>query len=83
MERQGVTVDGFLPRELDQLSASLTKVLNLTLEETLATLGLATEDLLRDDRTLPREIGEAAHAHGFQARLMPEIDAERQCAVST
>jgi hypothetical protein len=43
-------------------------VLNLTLEETLATLGPATEDLLRDDRTLPREIGAATHAHRVQAR---------------
>lgn len=71
VERQGVTIDGFLPRELYQLSASLTKVLDLTMAETLATLGLSTEDLLRDDRTVPHEIGEAAHAHGFQAIRCP------------
>lgn len=67
VERQGATIDGFLPRELYQLSASLTKVLDLTVAEVLTDLDPGTDDLLRDDRTLTHDIGESAHAHGFQA----------------
>lgn len=71
VERQGLSVDGFLPRELYRLTASLTRVLDLTDTEVVAALGLVAEDLVRDDRSITHEIGEAAHEHDFQAIMSP------------
>lgn len=71
VERQGFSIDGFLPRELYRLTASLTRVLDLTDAEVLAALGLVADDLVRDDRSITHEIGEAAHEHDFQAILSP------------
>ena len=66
-DRQGLAVDDLLPRELWRISAELTKVLDLTHRGTLEALDVDQADLLRDDRQLTHEIGEAAHEHRFQA----------------
>lgn len=71
VERQGLSIDSVLPRELYRLTASLTGVLDLTDTDVLSALGLVANDLVRDDRSMTHQIGEAAHEHGFQAVLSP------------
>jgi RES domain-containing protein len=70
-ERQGLDVEALLPRELFEISAELDRVLDLTDTATLGALGIAPSDLVREDRRLTQEIGEAAHEHGFQAIRSP------------
>ena len=65
--RQGLAVEDLLPRELWLVTAALTKVLDLTDADTLQALGVAPDELIRDDVQLTHEIGEAAHEHRFQA----------------
>lgn len=69
VERQGLSIDGFLPRELYRLTASLTRVLDLTDADVVAALDLVANDMLRDDWSLTQEIGEAAYERDFQAIL--------------
>lgn len=69
--RQGLAPEAFLPREVWQITSTLTKVLDLTDHSTLAVLDLSSTDLVRDDVQLTRAIGEAAHDHGFQAIQSP------------
>jgi RES domain-containing protein len=69
--RQSVGVEDLLPRELYEISAALDKVLDLTARDTLDALGIAPTDLVREDQLFTREIGEAAHEHGFQAIRSP------------
>ncbi len=66
-DRQGLTVDDLLPREIWRVTVELTKVLDLTHRETLEALEVDPADLIRDDLQFTREIGEAAHEHRFQA----------------
>ncbi len=66
-ERQSLNLADLLPRELWQIDADLDNVLDLTDPEVLAELGLVADDLVREDHQFTREIGEAAHEHGFQA----------------
>lgn len=70
-ERQGLSVEALLPRELFAISADLDKVLDFTETETLDALGIAPPDLVREDHRFTQEIGEAAHGHGFQAIRSP------------
>jgi RES domain-containing protein len=70
-ERQGLSVDALLPRELFEFSADLDKVLDLTDAATLNALGVASSDLVREDHRFTQDIGEAAHEHGFQAIRSP------------
>jgi RES domain-containing protein len=70
-ERQGLAVDALLPRELFEISANLDKVLDLTDDSTLGALEIVASDLVREDHQFTREIGEAAHEHGFQAIRSP------------
>ena len=70
-ERQGLSVDALLPRELYKISAGLDKVLDLTDTATLDALGIAPPDLVRGDHRFTQEIGEAAHEHAFQAIRSP------------
>lgn len=70
-KRQGLRVDDFLPREVFEITGTLDKVLDLTDHATLDALGIAPQDLVREDRSLTREIGEAAYEHGFQAIRSP------------
>lgn len=70
-ERQGLSVDALLPRELFEFSADLDRVLDLTDAATLDALGIAPPDLVREDRRFTQEIGEAAHESAFQAIRSP------------
>ena len=65
--RQGLDVDDLLPREPWVVSIELTRVLDLTDDETLRAFGVGAGDLVRDDLQLTHTIGEAAHQHRFQA----------------
>jgi RES domain-containing protein len=69
VERQGLSIEGFLPREVDRVTASLTKVLDLTDTTVLEALGVVADELVRDDWSLTQEIGQAAYEHKFQAIL--------------
>ena len=66
-DRQGLAVDDLQPRELWRITVALTRALDLTHSGTLGALDVDPADLLRDDRQLTHEIGEAAHEHRFQA----------------
>lgn len=68
-DRQNLSLEQLLPRELWRVSAALSKVLDLTNNDTLESLGLAESDLVQDDLQLTRMIGEAAYGHRFQALL--------------
>jgi len=70
-QRQGLTIGDLLPRELWQLNADLTKVLDLTEPSTLTTLDISADDLTRDDHRFTQELGEAAHQHGFNGIRTP------------
>ena len=70
-ERQSLSVEDLLPRELWEVRVNLDKVLDLTNAATLAALDVAQSDLIRDDHRFTREIGEGAHEHAFQAGLAP------------
>ena len=72
-DRQGLAVGDLLPRELWRITAEFTKVLDLTHRRTLEALDVDPADLLRDDRQLTNEIGEAAHEHRFQAIRSPSV----------
>jgi RES domain-containing protein len=66
-ERQSVRVEDLLPRELWRVSVDLDGVLDLTDSEITGPLGIADDDLVREDHRLTQEIGEAAYEHHFQA----------------
>ncbi len=66
-QRQSLSVDDLLPRELWRITVELTKVLDLTDHGTLEALDVDPADLIRDDLQFTHEIGEAAHEHRFQA----------------
>ena len=70
-ERQSLSVEDLLPRELWEITVGLNKVLDLTDATTLDALGLAPTDLIRDDHNYTQDIGEAAHEQGFQAIRSP------------
>ncbi len=65
--RQSLDIDDLLPRELWEIRADLTAVLDLTSAATLEVLGITPADLIRDDLAFTQEIGESAHEHGFHA----------------
>lgn len=72
-QRQSLMVEDLLPRELWRITIALTRVLDLSNRNrnTLKALDLHRADLVRDDLQLTREIGVAAHDHGFQAVRSP------------
>jgi len=70
-ERQSLSVQDLLPRELFEIAADLDKVLDLTDAETLDALGIAPSELVREDHRFTQEIGEAAHEHAYQAIRSP------------
>lgn len=65
--RQSVQVSDLLPRELWSVETTLERVLDLTDDVVLDTLGIDAEDLVRPDHSFTRQIGEAAHERQFQA----------------
>ena len=64
-------VEGLLPRALYRYEVVLDAVLDLTDPETLTDLGVRSDELVGEDRSLPRLVGETAHAAGFQAIRCP------------
>lgn len=70
-ERQVIGLAGLLPRTLYQFEVNLDRVLDLSSSTTLGGLGVAPDQITGTDWTLPQEIGEAAHATGWQALIAP------------
>ena len=66
-----IGVEGLLPRVLYRYDTSLHGVLDLTSEATLEHLGITEDQVTGSDLTVPRQIGESAHATGSQAIKAP------------
>lgn len=69
--RQLIGVEGLLPRVLYRYQTSLDRVLDLTANETLEHLGITEQHVTGSDLTIPRQIGESAHATGSHAIKAP------------
>ncbi len=69
--RQSLALEDLLPREVWQIEGELDRVLDLLNNSTLDMIGVGRDDLIRDDLTLTRQIGEAAYEHQFQAIHAP------------
>lgn len=69
--RQGLEVTDLLPRELWAVTIELDTVLDLSDPQVRLQLSVDAADLIRPDRALTREIGEAAHEQRFQAVRSP------------
>src|SRR3990172_6730757 len=83
-DRLGIAVDGLLPPGLFRYETSLERVLDLTSAETLDHVGVTTAQIVGADLTIPRQIGESAHATGSQAIRAPSatgVDHETALAV--
>ena len=59
------------PRRLATIRVRLTRVLDLTNEKVRAALGVSAADLVSEEATIPRAIGEMAHHLGYEAILAP------------
>ncbi len=70
-ERQSLSIEDLLPRELWEVAVGLHNVLDLSDATTRDALGLAPTDLIRDDHSYTQDIGDAAHEQGFQAIRSP------------
>jgi RES domain-containing protein len=70
-QRQGLTPNQFLPRELHEFKVRLSAVLDLTTAEAWQQLQLDEAELKSDDPIRCREIGEAAHYVGLEAVMAP------------
>jgi RES domain-containing protein len=66
-ERQGLTVEALLPRELWAIHLELDEVLDLNDPGTLRVLDIEAEELVRPSHELTQQLGEAAHEMRFQA----------------
>lgn len=64
--RLAIGPEGLLPRQLFKYEVGLQRVLDLTDTSMLEELGVAVADLLGEDLSLTRSIGETAHALGLQ-----------------
>ncbi len=65
--RLAIGPEGLLPRQLFNCGVALDRVLDLTDVSTLEQLGSAQADLVGEDLTVTRSIGEAAQTLGIQA----------------
>ena len=70
-DRLMLDVESLLPRVLFRYETSLDRVLDLTSDETLDHLGVTPTQIIGADLTIPRQIGESAHATGSQAIRAP------------
>ncbi len=70
-ERQGIALSQLLPRELWVVRARLRSVLDLTRDANLQTLGVSSQDLVRDNHRFTQDLGLAAHGLRFQAIRTP------------
>jgi len=66
-ERQGTGVEGLLPRVLYRPEVSLDTVLDLTIDQVRAEVGLSLDVLTGPDWTTCQELGVTLHALGAQA----------------
>jgi len=69
--RAGLAGPRMVPRRLVTIHVRLSRVLDLTTEGTRVSLGVSEADLVADDPSIPRLIGEAAHHLGYEAVLSP------------
>lgn len=67
-----------LPRHLFHYAIRLERVVDLTLEENLGRLGIGEHDLVAEDLSVTRSIGEAAHSVGIQAIRSPSATGRDQ-----
>ncbi|HZA40872.1 MAG TPA: RES family NAD+ phosphorylase [Actinomycetota bacterium] len=65
--RHAIGPEGLLPRQLFRYEVGLDRIVDLTDASMLEQLGLAVPDLVGEDLSLTRSIGEAAHALGIQS----------------
>ena len=70
-ERQGLSIEALLPREVFEISVDLDRVLDITDPATLDALGVEPPDLVREDHRFTQGIGKAADEHAFQAIRSP------------
>lgn len=63
--------EGLLPRHLFRYALRLDRIVDLTIEENLGRLGITEGDLVAEDLSVTRDIGEAAHSLGIQAIRSP------------
>lgn len=70
-ERQSIALSQLLPRELWVVRARLRRVLDLTRDANLQTLGVSSQDLVRDNHRFTQDLGLAAHGLHFQAIRTP------------
>src|SRR5262245_29520387 len=68
-ERQAIGVEALLPRELYFYSLNLGNVYDLTTEEAAEKLSITRSDLISNDLTVTRSIGEAAFSLGASALI--------------
>ena len=65
------------PRDLATIKVELRRVLDLRDPSVRSALGVNTEELLSDDPTIARAIGEAAQHLGYEAIVSPSAARER------
>jgi RES domain-containing protein len=70
-EQLAIGVEGLLPRALYRYEVSLERVLDLTSARTRDQVGVSMLQIVGKDLTIPRQLGEAAHAAGSQAIRSP------------
>lgn len=69
--RLAIGPEGLLPRHLYRYDIRFDQILDLTHKETLEQLGVTQPELVGEDLSLTRTIGEGAHSLGIQAILSP------------
>lgn len=72
-KRLAIGVEGLLPRVVYRYDVSLDLVLDLTSIKTLNHVGISIPQIVGADLTVPRQLGEAAHATGSQAIRAPSV----------
>lgn len=70
-EGENLAPEDLLPRRLHQYRVRLSAVLDLTDIEIRNALGISTDDLTSNDRSLCNALGDAAHYVGFEGILAP------------
>jgi len=70
-QRQVFGIQGLMPRRLFRYELRLQRVLDLCDAGVLERLGIAGQELVGEDRSLTRALGEAAYAASFQAVRSP------------
>jgi RES domain-containing protein len=69
--RLAIGPEGLLPRHVFRYVLHLERIVDLTIEENLRRLGITELDLVAEDLSVTRGIGEAAHSLNIQAIRSP------------